>query len=109
MRDTHGKEVFFSCIKCSFRSQNETTLKKHYAEDHNELSPNKSDPVSMDCHSCGEKFDTKRNLMDHRRDYHKHLSKLCRYYMKGECEFDDQCWYRHETSSRMKFFRPMRS
>ena len=22
--------------------------------------------------------------------------------MKGECEFDDQCWYRHETSSRMK-------
>ena len=102
MRDTHGKEVFFSCIKCSFRSQNETTLKKHYAEDHNELSPNKSDPVSMDCHSCGEKFDTKRNLMDHRRDYHKHLSKLCRYYMKGECEFDDQCWYRHETSSRMK-------
>ena len=48
------------------------------------------------CYTCKSEFKSKWELMNHRRDAHP-TNRKCRYFLKGECVFQDDCWYSHET------------
>ena len=50
----------------------------------------------ISCHSCGLNFTSKPTLMDHRKEKHSEIIKKCRYFVQGNCSFQDSvCWYRH--------------
>ena len=51
----------------------------------------------MPCHSCGEMFNSKAELMIHRKLQHSDIIKVCNWYKNGTCVYtDDTCWYSHE-------------
>ena len=50
------------------------------------------------CKDCNETFETKWQLMNHRRDKHP-TNKMCFYDAENKCSFSaDQCWYKHRES-----------
>ena len=53
---------------------------------------------SFVCRTCKETFETKWQLMNHRRDKHP-TNKMCFYDAENKCSFTaNQCWYKHRDS-----------
>ena len=51
---------------------------------------------SFKCRTCGESFENKWHLMNHRRDIHP-TKRICIYDLEDRCNFQPkQCWYRHK-------------
>ena len=89
MRDNHpqGKEIckHFQSGRCKFPA--DECWANHLA-----AVPNNS----FECHSCKEMFNTKNQMMRHRKSSHK--TKQCNEFMKGTCRHGgDMCWYMHNT------------
>ena len=53
----------------------------------------------LTCKHCGEKFSHKSDLMKHRKHNHENKIAICREYVKGKCQFGDDCWYKHEIEN----------
>ena len=53
------------------------------------------------CYNCQAEFSSYRQLMNHRKLEHP-SRKICRYFLKQECVFDDEtCWYVHNAGHTM--------
>ena len=51
------------------------------------------------CNFCGEKFETQRMLMEHKKRVHIEKVALCWNFSAGKCDFsDDSCWFSHSKS-----------
>ena len=51
---------------------------------------------SHDCNFCGEKFASKRNMMEHKKRVHIEMVALCWNFSDGKCGFgDDFCSFSH--------------
>lgn len=86
----------FNCKDCSFQGDNWTMLKKH-------IQIMKHNPVEYNaqCYTCKNEFHSYWALMTHRKKEHP-SNKICRYYLKQQCSFEDEiCWYRHEDLSKV--------
>ena len=81
------------CEECEFPAENIHDLVYHMHEFH----PLESES-DIKCHYCGENFQTKRDLMSHRKTTHIEKVKLCSYFGEGKCNFGDECWYNHSIS-----------
>ena len=89
MRDNHpqGKEIckHFQDGRCKFPA--DECWANHLA-----AVPNNR----FECHSCKEMFNTKNQMMRHKKSSHK--TKQCNEFVKGTCRHgDDMCWYMHKT------------
>merc|ERR1712240_661671 len=42
-------------------------------------------------------FKTKHLLMKHNREEHEESISKCWYFESGECEYQDNCWFIHDT------------
>lgn len=52
------------------------------------------------CLYCGRNFQTKADLMLHRKQEHEEKVKPCRHFSGGGCVLgDDACWFSHKISS----------
>ena len=52
------------------------------------------------CNFCGEQFESKRNMMEHKKKVHIEMVALCWNLSAGKCGFgDDFCWFSHRKSS----------
>ena len=71
---------------------------------HKEFTSN-NDNVKNDytCKYCGDKFQCKNNLMKHRKQQHEKIIATCREYIKGNCIYGYNCWYKHETQKLQKY------
>ena len=71
---------------------------------HKEFTSN-NDNVKNDytCKYCGDKFECKNNLMKHRKQQHEKIIATCREYIKGNCIYGYDCWYKHETQKLQKY------
>ena len=50
----------------------------------------------LHCFICGKSFNSKMELMRHRKKEHLHLVKECTKYKNGKCGFqNDFCWFKH--------------
>ena len=93
IEDKHQPELEFNCNQYSFQGDSEVLLKNHMNLAHNKMTADKS----LSCHNCGENFASKPALMDHRKEKHPEIIRKCRYFLQGNCAFEDGCcWYRHE-------------
>ena len=81
------------CEECEFPAENIHDLVYHMHEFH----PLESESDFI-CHYCGENFETKRDLMSHRKDTHIEKVKFCSYFAEGKCIFGDDCWYNHSKT-----------
>ena len=54
----------------------------------------------LSCRNCGEKFQSKRSLLDHRKHSHFNTVAFCRNYQEGKCPFtSEMCWWNHRELS----------
>ena len=47
------------------------------------------------CKYCGDSFGVKSELMIHRKLKHSNNVAECREYVKGNCKFENKCWFKH--------------
>ena len=48
------------------------------------------------CFKCSETFQSKANMMIHRKKFHAELVRKCLKYVQNECYFkNDSCWFIH--------------
>ena len=89
VKTTHENELEYNCNECSYQAHTKEELDAHFEATH--LGH------KINCHTCGKGFATKRELMVHRKADHLSLIKKCRYFLRGDCDFeDDVCWWRHD-------------
>ena len=89
-------EIQFPCKECIFTGNCEDEVRWHMTDSHDYPSP---DCYGKDsCLVCGKLFDSKSQIMIHRKESHPDLVKPCNYFMEGKCTFDDSvCWYSHKN------------
>ena len=50
------------------------------------------------CFICNETFQTKTDLMSHRKKKHVNLVRLCNQFQMNACRFQDEaCWFKHTS------------
>ena len=87
------KKVEYKCEECDFKCLSSLELKKH-----SKIKQHKSYDYKEVCYNCKKEFENYFSLMNHRKEKHP-SNKVCRYFKKGECLFDeDTCWYKHVKS-----------
>ena len=81
---------------CSFQSSERMELMNHIT------THGVSDQIisvqlkQWKCRNCGETFESKPHLMNHRRDNHD--MPMCYYDMENKCnQSPEMCWYKHKT------------
>ena len=91
MKEQKNKEKPYNCQDCSFQGENGLDLKKHIRR----TKHTPCDHVEQ-CYTCKKDFKSYWHLMNHRKLEHP-SNKVCRYFLKQECDFDSKdCWYSHE-------------
>ena len=52
---------------------------------------------NIQCFICNHVFETKTQMMIHRKNEHKEIVKCCSQFQQGTCRFrNDSCWFLHE-------------
>ena len=55
--------------------------------------------IEQVCEFCSETFQTKRLLMEHKKEHHKDKVNACWNFSSGKCEFGDNlCWFLHSET-----------
>ena len=95
------KPPFFRCDECEYPAEDLCELGEHIYFNHN--SDNCEDIYN--CNFCEETFESKTELMTHKKNNHEENITICKYFMEDKCAFDaKKCWYSHnkldEESSR---------
>ena len=54
-----------------------------------------SEELQHKCRFCGNCFNSKSELMAHRKSHHSQTVAKCRNYVNGKCNFGLECWYEH--------------
>ena len=55
----------------------------------------------IQCYVCNKTFNTRAEMMVHRKKYHSNIVKLCKKYLEGKCPFqEDFCWFAHNPSKK---------
>ena len=94
-RTTSGGLLLF-CNECEFPADDLYYLGQHMYEDHTEGTENK-----IVCHYCDETFETKDDVMKHRKKTHKEKVKECIYFTAGKCHYGDElCWFIHSKTNK---------
>ena len=86
-------EPQYNCTECFFQGSNTEELTNHISLKHTAQG-------GMKCRNCGKMFQTKRNLMDHRKSEHLGTVAPCRNHMEGLCTYSNKmCWWSHEAKN----------
>ena len=92
-------KIEFPCKECIFVGNCEDELRWHMTTVHEYPDTLCNIPYTSDsCLDCGKLFDTKGEIMTHRKESHPNLIKPCTYFIEGKCSFEDSvCWYSHKS------------
>ena len=56
----------------------------------------KDDQLNLSCYICDKKYESRSELMSHRKKYHIETVPQCSQFVKGICKFQPQfCWFQH--------------
>ena len=105
-KENHRKEKEYTCNDCDFQATSQPILRKHRQLVHNkvaETEPTPTDEIEVDeveheeekskkCQLCEEKFISKNNLAQHRREQHP-TYQPCR--NMSQCKYNIDCFYSH--------------
>ena len=55
---------------------------------------------TIQCFMCGKSFESKTEMMSHRKKYHSDKLQQCNQFLRGSCPFQDKhCWYNHNVET----------
>ena len=117
-RVNSNKEGHIKCRNCNESFVTKTHLMNHRKKEHasnvalcrNKINGNcpftanlgwwshaENVDMHIDCYVCGESFESRPNMMMHRKIHHSVIVKKCNLYEAQSCRFDsDSCWFKHE-------------
>ena len=82
------------------RCKNYLEGKCHYADDICWWNHGESKGENIECFICSKSFETKPNLMTHRKKVHRSVIKSCTQFLLGICRFkDESCWFLHSPAN----------
>ena len=84
------KKHMINCTQCDFYCDNMKVFEAHKQWIHGKQD-------TFRCRICGENFESKPNLMKHRKAEHIKTVAYCKKKASGECFFSDTCWWNHDT------------
>ena len=98
-------ETDFPCEICGKFCRTEEDLKYHLEK--HEFGSHSCEPHLMHneiemlvCNFCENKFETKKDLMVHKKKEHREKVRMCWNYSTGKCEFvENVCWFLHTNTS----------
>ena len=81
----------YNCLQCSFQSNEESLLKKHIKVAH-----------ENGCDICEDKFDSRKDLVDHKKSQHSLPTVYCKDYLIDKCMFSkEECLYLHAEKQKV--------
>lgn len=88
-------EMEHNCNECFFQGTSKTELEKHINLKHTREEFVRGSTIK--CYICGEQFNTKANLMYHRKSKHTRTVAFCRNKLDENCPYaDNMCWWKHD-------------
>ena len=73
-------------------------LNEHADIEHTSPSFEGDEQTFFACNFCQEAFESKRDLMLHRKESHSEKVSSCWQFSAGNCEFgEEKCWFVHNT------------
>ena len=91
------------CNECEYPAEDIYDLGEHLYEIH--TMENESSKDTIACYYCDEQFETKSNLMNHRKKFHIEKVNLCSNFTEGNCHFAEECWYNHSEHIEAKTYK----
>ena len=99
MKIYHGKRVKFCSVDCK-------PCDNIIGKDENETGKKDSMDMSVEeqkfkytCNTCKDNFESKNELMMHRKKKHVEKVQVCWNFVSSKCQFvEDLCWFRHCNS-----------
>ena len=88
------------CNECEYPAEDIYDLGEHLYEIH--TMENESSKDTIACYYCDEQFETKSNLMNHRKIFHMEKVNLCSNFTEGNCHFAKACRYNHSEHIEAK-------
>ena len=107
----------YKCVKCNYQGSGGEDLYKHIKNEHTkeqniEWANCKQTSVEVNessahidrrhslvrnikCNTCGKDFNSKSELMNHRKLEHTKLVATCKNYLDGQCNRENTCWWIH--------------
>ena len=76
----------YNCMDCPFQGTSSGELRNHINLKH-VANVNKKMDGNIECRNCGERFNDKRNLMNHRKEKHSETVAVCRNNIENKCNF----------------------
>ena len=94
LQDVSSEEIdpdeMKKCIECGYEAEDIYDFDAHL------FSGDCQDKL-IDCRHCDKYFQTKRDLMVHRKKKHSNKVKICQHFLSGSCDLsDDKSWYKHK-------------
>ena len=75
----------------------------------NSYSINTSKSGNVNCFICGETFESKNEMMKHRKSKHYGVVKPCFKFSEKQCRFKDEiCWFKHELNYKQYLMKIMK-
>ena len=92
------KEILeqLNCNMCSFQASEKKELMNHIPSHGSKDQILSVQTTLWKCRNCGEVFESKNHLMNHRRDNHE--MPMCYYDKEDKCnQTPEMCWYKHKS------------
>ena len=94
MKIYHGKRVKFCSVECK-------PCDKMIGKDERETEQKDSMDISYTyiCNICKDNFESKNDLMKHRKKEHVQKVNICWNFISSKCQYvEDLCWFRHNKT-----------
>ena len=85
----HRKDIHPTFKPCRYMDQCKFQSECFYS--HSQIPENK-----FRCYQCGNEFNTKHEMMIHRKSDHSEDIKICQKFVINQCQKETQCWWAHE-------------
>ena len=86
-----------NCDACDYEAEDQHDLDAHHFELHMKSAEFVGN--SIVCNFCDNGFETKRDLMNHKKIEHTEKVNVCWHFSAGTCPFGDtKCWFIHSTA-----------
>ena len=108
------------CVICDYEAEDMYDLEAHHWSEHEEVDEvdhtrrkssetflayqkPKYEQRSIGCNLCDDKFETRDNLMKHKKINHNEKVAACWNFSSGYCEFGEEtCWFNHSKDITSK-------
>ena len=71
-----------------------------------EMEVDNSANIRFNCNFCSCEFESKNELMEHKKGQHETEVNICSKFVSGICFRDTKCWYRHPSDSPREASEP---